>query len=75
MARVETAAGANDIESEPGGSTANFENGDEEVKLYPNMPCTPDQFTGICNPIKLDGFRCVPCYIPSNDPGHTTCYE
>ena len=46
-ARVETAAGANDIESEPGGSTGNFENGDEEVKLYPNMPCTPDQFTGI----------------------------
>ena len=20
------------------------------------------------NPIKLDVFRCVPCYIPSNDP-------
>ena len=23
---------------------------------------------GFGNPIKLDVFRCVPCYIPSNDP-------
>ena len=23
---------------------------------------------GLPNPIKLDVFRCVPCYIPSNDP-------
>ena len=22
----------------------------------------------LVNPIKLDVFRCVPCYIPSNDP-------
>ena len=24
--------------------------------------------SGKVNPIKLDVFRCVPCYIPSNDP-------
>ena len=24
--------------------------------------------TWLGNPIKLDVFRCVPCYIPSNDP-------
>ena len=26
------------------------------------------EFQGDGNPIKLDVFRCVPCYIPSNDP-------